>query len=227
VPPPATGERRAVLERVADAVERAGAGRRRVAVDGLTAAGKTTFGHELAVTLSRRGHQVLRATLDDFKHPWGPDAATRRSTGEGYYRHAYDYPRVRALLLDPAAPGGTGRVALCGIDPITQRDHSAETVAMEADAVLVVDGVFACRPELDDCWDLRVWLDVDEELSVRRGAHRDAARSGDEAAAAAQQRSRYLPSERLYVAECDPLAHADVVVDHRRFDRPVLVRLPA
>jgi uridine kinase len=51
-------------------------------------------------------------------------------------------------------------VALCSIDPVTQIDHSNERVAVPDNAVLVIDGVFACRPEIDVSWDYRIWLDV-------------------------------------------------------------------
>ena len=64
-------------------------------------------------------------------------------------------------------------MALCARDPLTQVDHSATTVPMPADGVLVVDSVFALRPELDDAWDLRIWVDVDPELSVARSVRRD------------------------------------------------------
>ncbi len=44
-----------MLAEVADRVARIGNRRVRVAIDGLTAAGKTTFGHELAVVLAAQG----------------------------------------------------------------------------------------------------------------------------------------------------------------------------
>ncbi|MFF3992073.1 hypothetical protein ACFYX8_02025 [Streptomyces cyaneofuscatus] len=44
-----------------------------------------------------------------------------------------------------------------------------------------MDGVFAFRPEIDAYWDFRIWLDVDAELSVRRGAERDQNWAGSDA----------------------------------------------
>lgn len=59
-----------MLARVASRIQNLGARRVRVAVDGRTAAGKTTLGHELAKVLADEERVVLRATLDDFKRPW-------------------------------------------------------------------------------------------------------------------------------------------------------------
>jgi uridine kinase len=212
LPRPASPQRTALVERLASVVDGLGTGRLRVAVDGLTAAGKTSFGHELGEAMAGTGRPVLRASLDDFKRPWSERHRYDRFSGEGYYRNAFDLDAVVRLLLEPVQ-----RKALCAIDPLTQVDHSAETVEVPADAVLVVDGVFAFRPPLDPFWDLRIWLDVDEETSIRRGEARD----GE---AGSLHRDRYLPAERIYIAECDPVARADVVVDNTDFAVPRLVR---
>ncbi|MGH6955669.1 MAG: hypothetical protein ACREEW_03270 [Caulobacteraceae bacterium] len=79
----------------------------RIAVEGRSAAGKTTFADALAEALGGSGRQVLRAELDDF-HPPGHAA---RSAAGGYtpqsrYDEAYDYDSFRRLLL---APLGAGR----------------------------------------------------------------------------------------------------------------------
>jgi uridine kinase len=97
-----------------------GAGRLRVGIDGLTAAGKTSFGHELAERISSADRPVLRASLDDFKKPWSDRHLYDRESGEGYYRNAFDYAGDRRLLLEPAGPAGSGNCVLCSIDPLTR-----------------------------------------------------------------------------------------------------------
>lgn len=221
-PPPAGPDRARVLDLVVDRITALGDGRLRVAVDGLTAAGKTSIGHELAHRLVDRGRPAYRASLDDFKRPWREAHLYDRVSGEGYYRNAFDLEAARRLLLDPAGPDGDGTVALCSIDPLTQVDHSAETVQLPPDAVLLVDGVFACRPELNDSWDLRVWVDIDAELSVRRGTARDADMEGGIEAAEALHRDRYLAAEVIYVEEVDPRAIVELVLDNTDFERPGL-----
>ncbi len=218
-----TPERAAVVAALSDRVLACGPGRLRVAVDGFTAAGKTSLAHEVGVALAERGRPVFRASLDDFKRPWAERHLYDRESGEGYYRNAGDHEAMWRLLLGPAAPEGSGDVALCSIDPLTQVDHSDVVVTMPADGILLVDSVFTMRPEVDEAWDLRVWVDVDPEVSVARGVARDSHGNGAEVAEATH-RGRYLPGELLYVSEVDPAARADVVVDNRDLDRPVIVR---
>ncbi len=222
--PPSTSALAAVVGRVADRTAAAGSGRLRIAIDGLTAAGKTSFGHALALAVVARGRPALRASLDDFKRPWADRHRYDRTSGEGYYRNAWDHDATWRLLLGPAAPGGAGSVALCSIDALAQIDRSSVLTAMSPHAVLVVDGVFALRPELDAAWDLRIWLEVSEELSVRRGGARDGEREGSTEAAEALHRERYLAAERIYRAEVDPVARADVVIDTTDLVHPVVVR---
>jgi uridine kinase len=222
VPPAASPERAALLEDVAGRILALGRGRLRVAIDGRTAAGKTSFGHELAERLSSVGRPVLRASLDDFKKPWRDRHLYDRESGEGYYRNAFDYALVRTLLLEPAAHDGSGDCVLCSIDPLTQIDHSAVITRAAPDAVLIVDGVFAFRPELDEQWDFRIWLEVDERTSLRRGTRRDEDWAGSEAEAV--HRDRYHVAERIYLAEVDPVRRADLVIENSAFERPRILR---
>lgn len=217
---PAAGSRvrAAVLEQIAAGILGCGAGRLRVAIDGPTAAGKTSFGHELAREISCAGRPVLRASLDDFKKPWRDRRLYDRESGEGYYRNAFDYHAVTRLLLEPASDAGSGECALCSIDPLTQLDHSSVVTTATRDAVLIVDGVFAFRPEVNEHWDYRIWLHVDPDTSLQRGAARDRDWAGS--AAEALHRDRYHAAERLYVDEVNPIGLADIVVDNSTFRRP-------
>lgn len=213
-----------MVEDLARRVVAVRAGRVRVVVDGYTASGKTSLANELAVAVRGLGRPTLRATFDDFKKPWrdAQEKGYDRVSGEGYYRNAPDLASARRLLLEPAGPDGSGVVALCAYDPITGEDHRGTTVVAPPDAVLLVDSVFGMRPEYDDCWDLRIWVDVPADVALRRGIARDAAMDGPEEAERLH-RDRYRAAEATYVAEVDPRGRADVVVDNTDVARPVVV----
>ena len=220
-PPPASALRSRLISDIAGQIAQLRPGRLRVAVDGFTAAGKTSFGHELATAIRRLGRPTLRASLDDFKNPWqeARELDYDRLTGEGYYRNAYDFRAATELLLGPAGPAGSGQVVLCAHDPLTGEDHRDMVVSALAGAVLVVDSVFAFRREYNDFWDFRIWLDIDAELALERGIVRDAGMEGP-GGAALLHRDRYHAAELIYLAEVDPASLADVVVDNRDFANP-------
>jgi uridine kinase len=220
-PSPASAARSGLISDVAGRIGRLSPGRLRVAVDGFTAAGKTSFGHELATAIRGLGRPTLRASLDDFKNPWreARELGYDRVSGEGYYRNAYDFRSATELLLGPAGPAGSGQVVLCAYDPLTGEDHRDKVVPAPADAVLVVDSVFAFRPEYNSFWDFRIWLDIDAEVALERGIARDVGMEGL-AGATLLHRDRYHAAELIYLAEVDPTSLADVLIDNRDFANP-------
>jgi uridine kinase len=217
--------RRELIDGLASRILGISPGRLRVAVDGYTASGKTSFAHELAAAIRLQGRPTLRASFDDFKRPWreAREKGYDRVSGEGYYRNAPDFDSARRLLLEPAGPRGSGTVVLCAHDPLTGVDHRHITVEAPIDAVLIVDSVFALRPEYDEYWDFRIWLDVPPELSLARGIDRDAGSEG-RAEAERLHRDRYHESERIYIAEVSPRSKADVIVDNTDFGNPIVAR---
>jgi uridine kinase len=223
-PAPASSVRTELVDDLAARITRLSPRRVRVAVDGYTASGKSSFGHELATAIRQLDRPTLRACLDDFKKPWrhARELGYDRLTGEGYYRNAYDFAAARDLLLGPAGPDGSGQVVLCAHDPLTGEDHRGTRVDAPSDAVLVVDSVFAFRPEYNDQWDYRIWLDVDPEQSLARGVARDTDMEGLDGATRVH-RDRYHAAELIYIAEVDPISLADVVIDNRDFANPRVV----
>jgi len=225
MPPLASEQRTELIGEVAGRITALRPGRLRVAIDGLTTAGKTSFGHELAAAIRKLGRPTLRASLDDFKNPWreARELGYDRESGPGYYRNAYDFTSARELLLGPAGPDGSGTVVLCARDPLTGADWRDTVVNAQPDAVLIVDSVFAFRPEYNDYWDYRIWLEVSPDLALARGIARDARTEGSLEAAARLHWGRYHVAELLYVREVGPVAQADVVIDNNDFARPEIV----
>ena len=196
----------------------------RVAIDGFSASGKTSLADDLAEAIERRGRPTVRAGADNFKRPWSERGQYDRESGEGYYRNAYDYNLLREALLEPLGPDGDRRYRAASIDPLTQRAMEDAEGEASPDAVLIVDGVFLLRPEVNEHWDLRVFLDIDFDLVLQRGAERDQGWAGGWDAAADLYRTRYIPSEEIYLAEVRPHDLADIIIDRRDFAAPRLIR---
>jgi hypothetical protein len=145
--------RLALLKRLADLISTL---RRphpvRVAVDGVDAAGKTTLADELAA----RGKAVVRAGIDGFGRPRADRCRRGELSPEGYYDDTSDYPALRANLLEPLGPGGSRRYRTGALDVRTDQPRAAPLLLLAPpDAVLVFDGVFLLRPQLNDACDLR------------------------------------------------------------------------
>ena len=183
----------------------------RVAVDGITASGKTTLANELAAALAATGPPVLRLSMDGYHHPRAHRYRQGRGSADGYYEDAYDFPSFAELVLRPLGPGGAGRYTPAIIDLPTDTPLDRTPVPVPGAAWLVVDGSFLQRDELAGLWDVVVWVDTPFAEARRRGIARDTDLLGGVDAAATAFDERYHAAARRYLAEVDPAAHADVV----------------
>ncbi len=210
-----------MLDRVADAVLALPAtGIVRVGIDGVDGAGKTTLADELRDRLAPSGRPVIRGSVDAFHHPRAVRYRLGRDSPEGFYRDSYDYAALRRLLLDPLGPGGTGRFRRAIFDVDADRAVGAPEERATPGAILLLDGIFLHRPELQGAWDLSVFLRVEWTRSHRR---RDATGTPMPLDPEAPATRRYLGGQRLYFRECAPWECASIVVDNDDLDAPFVV----
>ncbi|GMA16330.1 uridine kinase [Deinococcus metallilatus] len=196
----------------------------RVAVDGVDGAGKTTFADELAEVLRERDRTVIRASVDGFHAPRAVRYRLGRTSPEGFYRDSYDYPGLRAALLDPLGPGGSRRYRTAIFDHATDAPvETPERVAAEG-SILILDGLFLHRSELRDVWDDSVFLHVAFAVSVPRGAARGPGYGSPDLQA--ESNRRYVEGNRLYFREAQPQRYAGVVVDNNDLEAPFIVEGP-
>jgi uridine kinase len=195
----------------------------RVGIDGVDGAGKTTLADALGSVLRAAAVPVIRASVDAFHHPRSVRYRRGRDSPEGFFRDSYDYAALRGSLLDPLSPGGSRCFRTAVFDHRTDRRVDAAEERAENGSVLIVDGIFLHRPELRHYWDFSVFLDVRFEVSIPRGAQRGEGSANP----FAPGNRRYVEGQRLYLQECDPKAHATLVVGYDDPAAPcILPRLP-
>jgi uridine kinase len=197
----------------------------RIAIDGRTAAGKTTLSDEFAALIDGRGQPVIRASIDGFHRPKVERYARGRYSAEGYYYDARDHAAIMHLLLVPLGPSGSRLYRTTSFDLEKDEPVVQEPLCAPEDAVLIVDGTFLQRPELRDGWDLTIFVKTCAEIAELRAVGRDAARSGVPDATRKLYVERYRAAFELYEGLCAPEDIADVVFTNDDWERPsVLIR---
>jgi hypothetical protein len=175
-------------------------GRLRVAVDGAAAADPGRLADALVAPLRLRGRPAVRVSTDDFLRPASVRLEFGRTNPDTFYAGWVDEPALRREVLDPAGPGGSGRVVTRLWNARTDRATREPYVAIEPNAVVIVSGPLLLGAGLP--------FDVTVHLSM--------------SAAALDRRTgpdlRWtLPAYARYGDEVDPASFADVVV---RVDDP-------
>jgi uridine kinase len=194
----------------------------RVAVDGRSGVGKSTFSAALVQTLIDQGRPACCVQLDDFHHPRAKRYARGRYSAEGYYRDARDLEALVTMCLAPLGPNGSGRYAAASFDLEKNEPIEPDWRSATPGEIVVVEGTFLLRPELNPHWDVRICLHAPQEVARQRGIGRDRALLGDESEALYRQ--RYDGAYTLYESECAPTQSADWQVDMTDFDAPALMK---
>jgi uridine kinase len=183
----------------------------RVAVDGITAAGKTTLAREITAALAAAGRPGIHLSLDGFHHPRARRHQQGRWSARGYYEDAYDVDAFVREVLRPLGPAGNRRYRTQVLDLASVRPVADAPLEAPADAVLLVDGTFLHRPELVEHWDRTIFVDTAFDLARDRGVRRDAELFGGPEAATRAYDLRYHPASRLYLDSVNPRQRATVV----------------
>lgn len=156
---------------------------------------------------------MIRASVDGFHRPRVQRYRLGRHSAEGYLDDARDWSAIRRFLLDPLGPCGDGWYRTTTFD--LERDAPIEQSPIRAEptAIAIIDGTFLQRQELADAWDFAIFVDVAESVALERGAERDAAHLGMNAAREMHAK-RYQPAFAIYDARCHPRVRAHLVVDN-------------
>ncbi len=164
-----------------------------VALDGHSAAGKSTLARALASALPRC--QVVQG--DDFYRVMAPDQRLALTAAEGCEQY-FDWQRLAADVLRPVRDGQPARYQAY------DWDHNAlgEWNSVLPEGIIVVEGVYSARPALAPFYDAIVYVEAprDRRWAVQRAR-------GDTLAWI----ERWEAAEEYYLRESGLRERADVV----------------
>ena len=184
----------------------------RVAIDGVTASGKSTCARWLVNAIAAQGRPAIHVTMDGFHHRRAHRYLQGRTSATGYYQDAYDFDALCRYVLIPLGPNGTGEIQRRTIDLASDEPVEDSPEPVPVDAIVVVDGTFLHRSPLPDNWDYSVFIDTPMDVARARGIARDADALGGTEAAGRAFDQRYHAACRIYLDEVEPRTRATRVV---------------
>ena len=165
-----------------------------VAIDGPSGAGKSTLAEVLQSSL--QGATVVH--VDDFYSDEGVDPADGMDLADACNEYV-DWLKLFELVLEPLRDGDNGYYQI--YDWVAQKPDTWVTI--EPRGVLIVEGVYAMRPELREIYDVKVFVDTPPEIRLTRLGKRSDNPGWVQ---------RWAEAEVWYNTNIKPIDYADVIV---------------
>ncbi|BCC06606.1 MULTISPECIES: hypothetical protein [Bacillus cereus group] len=195
----------------------------RVGVSGITASGKTTFANEVAEEIKKRGLPVTRASIDDFHNPKVIRYTQGKESARGYYEDAHDYTAFKERLLKPLGPNGNLQYETISHNLKTDIPVHNEPLMAQPNMVLIVDGTFLLKKDVEHLFDYKIFVDTDFEIARKRDAKRETEAFGSYEEAEKMFLNRYHAACKMYIDEHNPKECADVVFQNTDLANPEVI----
>ena len=169
-----------------------------IGIGGRGGSGKSTLARLLRGSLP----ESTVVELDDFYLP-SDLRQRRRESGTGELGADFDWRRLHDQVLEPLSLGQETQYQRYD----WESDTMAEWHDVSPGGIVIVEGIYATRPELRALYDLTIWVDAPRELRLERGLERD----GPEARG--RWLEEWMPDEDRYVERTRAPDHVDLVVD--------------
>ena len=196
-----------------------------IGVNGVSASGKTTFTKELVNFLKNIKRHIIFASIDNFHNPQKIRYRKGRNSPIGYYQDSFNYSAIIENLLQPLSSANL-QYKTAYFDHLIDSEVRRPKENAQKDSILIMEGVFLFRSELIQYWDLKIFLDVNFEISLERALNRkkDQQYLGSTKEIIDKYHKRYIPGEKLYLQEVRPKEKADIVINNNDFNNPQILK---
>ncbi|MCI7767903.1 MAG: uridine kinase [Oscillospiraceae bacterium] len=181
-----------------------------IGIDGLGGAGKSTVSEKIRLALSDNGIHCTILHIDDFIHPRAVRYSDKTADWECYYYLQWRYDYLIGEIIMPLRNDGHFHKEIEIYDKDMDSYFLSDT-EIPAGSVVIIEGIFLQRDELRDLFDFMIFIDIPEDVRLKRVLERDGY-IGSKEQIAAKYNSRYFPAERFYCGKCSPALTAQLVI---------------
>lgn len=168
-----------------------------ILVAGPSGSGKSTFAGDLAEAFAVRGQDSRVIALDNFYRDLSHLSPEARAL------HNFDQPEAweSERIINVAIGLKSQRAVEIPVYDFEWHVRSSETIRIEPAPIVIMEGLFAlCFPALNDLADLRIFVDLDDEIALQRRIVRDQRDRGRTIDSVVQQyRTTVQPANECYI----------------------------
>lgn len=191
-----------------------------VGINGIDSSGKTEFSKSLKNYLVSQGMKVELIHIDEFHNPKsirysGVDEA------ENYYNKSFNLDLIKNNILNPIVENKNLKGKIKTLNLMSDAYDMERSFDIDEETVVLFEGVFIYREELNGYFDYRILIKVPFEESRRRGEIRDVPLYGMDVLRKYDE--KYLPAQKKYFEEIDPENISDLVIDNSDWNNPKIL----
>ncbi|MCM1500541.1 MAG: uridine kinase [Clostridium sp.] len=178
-------------------------------IDGLGGAGKSSISEKICTEFEKSGRHTVLLHIDDFIHVREVRYNRDYPEWQCYYDLQWRYGYFIEILNK--IKGGTGNSIEVELYDKEKDCYRSQTYDIAEKTIVVVEGIFLQRTELAGIFDYMVYIDVPEDIRMKRVLKRDTY-IGNEQEIIDKYENRYFPAEHKYVRKYRPTESADYVI---------------
>lgn len=179
-----------------------------VGIDGNDGSGKSYFAKELSEAVSDRNVTAEVCSIDNFHNKKAVRYKKGRNSALGFFEDSHNMDFLKSELLEPVRDGQ--KMVKRGVFDCASDQEIIQVLDISKIDVVLFEGLFLHRDELQGFWDMSIYLSTDFSVSVARGN----ARFGLNLDPEHESNARYVEGNRIYQRKCQPLIRAGIVVDN-------------
>lgn len=178
-------------------------------IDGLGGAGKSTVSEKICDELENNAVHTILLHIDDFIHTREIRYNSSFPEWQCYYERQWRYDYFIDIVKRlKNSSDYRHEIELYDKD---NDSYFTKSYSLEQKTVIIVEGIFLQRKELQGIFDYMIYIDVPEEVRMGRVLKRDTY-IGNEQQIIDKYENRYFPAEHHYFKEYSPDRIADYVI---------------
>lgn len=169
-----------------------------LAIDGPSASGKSTLARRISKSIKKSS--IIH--VDDFY-----ETSTQRKnqiTNKTLHGIEFDLERLKQQVFDPIAFRKSANYQIYN----WTADRLTDMRIIQPVGLIIVEGIYSLRQDLQNYYDFKIWLEVPKELCEERVLERDRVGIGNYH----NWKNDYRPAEEQYVKLQNPGNSADLVL---------------
>lgn len=194
-----------------------------VGINGVDGSGKTQF----AAKLSSYFDQVVCIHIDDFHNSKQYRYRRGEESPEAFYYDSINYDGFVNSTLKPIKRAERYPVRIKSKLFNLEQDHEdIQFTEISNDSVVLVEGIFLFRPEIAQLLDMKIFIDCDFDITLKRMKNRDVKDGNNHQAIRDYERRtqrKYVRGQELYFSDISPRSVADIIIDNNDYNAPKII----